>query len=237
MTEENNTGQALEELAKSMESMNQYVEYIIKIESDFYRDDETNALLLAKEAKEKGHSHSMFDYVIGFCYLNGKGGVFENKDRAGKAFFLSAEEKDAKGEYVNEKHANESRAILVQDYVVHGNQFRIIDADKAIEYCSCLINYEHRLDNSLLYMAILYSRPHYGHVDKDKAIEFCNRVLSTSEDQDLKQRASDLKQEVTRLKFYGAKTDEHTDKNVLEKGLAFIAIIISVFVIWMTLKG
>ena len=74
-----------DDLLQSISNGSEYARYVTDVEYEFYSaDNDVEALRLAFEAKEKGHSHSLFDYVSGFCYNNGKGGVYQDKGKAGQ---------------------------------------------------------------------------------------------------------------------------------------------------------
>ena len=150
------------------------------VENQFSSDNDQEAFHLSFEAKRKGFSHCLFDYVIGFCYLYGRGGVSQNTREAGKYFRASAEKRDANGLYLVDKYADESRAILAEDFVIKNNQFGVIDLQKAIEYCETLINHNYSTDDALLYLTFIYSQPEYGLIDIDTAIKYCDQLLQSN---------------------------------------------------------
>lgn len=175
--------------------------YITDVEYQFYSaDNDAEAARLAIEAKEKGYSHCLFDYVIGFCFNNGRGGLPLDKKKAGQFFFESAETRDASGSYYNDKHANESRVILAEDYAIHDNQFCVLNTDKAIEYCIVILDHNHCPDDALLYLTMIFSMPKFGRQDIEKAIEYCDRWKNIASDPDSRARAISMRQQLEGLR-------------------------------------
>lgn len=145
----------LQELVDENQKMSERVQYIIEIESYFFSlDDDSKALNLAIEAINKGYSHPLFYYVVGYCYNNGKGGVTQNRAKAGAYFYKAAETRDVNGEYWFEKSANECRIILAEDYVVM-NEYQVIDRETAQTYCRLLVNDERYRDDAQSYLSKL----------------------------------------------------------------------------------
>ncbi len=189
-----------EDLLQSFSDSSEYAKYLTDVEYEFYSaDNDTEALRLAIEAKEKGYSHCFFDYVIGFCYNNGKGGVYQDKRKAGQYFRVSADVRDANDNLYNDKHADESRATLVEDFVLRSNQFGVMDVTTVISYCNVLIEHERYVDDSLMYLSMIYGRPQFGCFDVDKALVYCER-LSQSTDADNRNRAASMKQALLSMK-------------------------------------
>lgn len=185
---------SLGDILQSFTNMDEYAKYIMDVEYQFYSaDNDAEALRLSIEAQKKGHSHCLFDYVIGFCFNNGRGGVQVDKRRAGQYFFASAEAHDVNGNYYNDKHSDESRAILAEDYVLHDNIYGVIDVAKTIDYCNTLLSHERSVDDALLYLTFIYGQPQFGCLDIDKAIGYCNEILKSS-DADHRQRAIAIRQ-------------------------------------------
>ncbi len=187
-------GNAFDDILQGFSSMDEYAKYLMDIEHQFYTaDNDTEALRLAFEAKQKGYSNCLFDYVIAFCYNNGKGGLSLNKSKAGEFFKASADSRDTNGNYYNEKHADESRATLAEDFALKDNQFDVIDVSTAIDYCKALIAHDRFIDDSLLYLSMIYGRPQFGSYNVDKALECCEKLLHST-DPGTRNRAISIKQ-------------------------------------------
>lgn len=183
-----------DDILQGFSNMDEYAKYLVDIEHEFYSaDNDAEALRLAFEAKQKGYSNCLFDYVIAFCYNNGKGGLPLDKNMAGQYFKASADSRDANGHYYDDKHADESRVILAEDYALRDNQFGIIDATTAIAYCNVLMDHKRYCDDALLYLTMIYGRPQFGCYDVDKALEYCEKLLQ-SDDPDTRSRAISIKQ-------------------------------------------
>lgn len=193
-------GNDFADILQGFSSMDEYAKYLTDIEYEFYSaDNDSEALRLALEAKQKGYSNCLFDYVIAFCYNNGKGGLPLDKNKAGHYFKTSADFRDVNGNYYNEKHADESRATLAEDFALRDNQFHVIDVTTAIDYCNALIAHERFVDDSLLYLSMIYGRAQFGCFDVDKALEYCEKLLH-SDDPDTRNRAVSIKQALLSLK-------------------------------------
>ena len=189
------------DILQGVATMEEYSKYITDVEYQFYSaDNDAEAIRLAMEAKQKGHSNCLFDYVIGFCYNNGRGGLSLDKKTAGQFFLASAEAHDAKGDYYNDKHADESRVILAEDFAIRDNQFCILSTNKAIEYCNVLLSHERHVDDALLYLTMIYSIPKFGCQNIEKAIEYCDKLLNTTTDPNNKSRALTLRQQLERIR-------------------------------------
>ncbi len=200
------TNNPINDVLQSFANMEDYTHYLTEVEYQFYSaDNDAEALRLSFEAKEKGHSHCLFDYVIGFCFNNGKGGISLDKRKAGQFFLSSAEARDTSGNYYNDKHADESRVILAEDLALRNNQFMAISPDKAIEYCNLLLDHERYVDDALLYLTMIYSMPAFGHQNIETAISYCDRLLKTN-DPDNKRRAASIRQNLEALRPKGKKS-------------------------------
>lgn len=168
---------AINDVLDSFARMEEYSQYLMDVEYQFYHEDnDIKAFQLAQEAKQRGHRNPIFDYIIGFCYNNGRG-VAKDKRRAGEFFKYSAEARDANGSYYDDKHSNESRVILAEDFVFSNPEFNVIDADTALTYCKLLLQVEKYHDDAILYLAKLYGRAQYGCQDTAKAQSYLTELL------------------------------------------------------------
>jgi len=174
--------------------MEEYTDYLMEAEYQFYSvNNDAEALRLSLKAREKGYNHCLFNYIIGFCFNNGRGGADIDKRKAGKYFLASAEARDTNGIYYDDKHADESRAILAEDYSIRNSLFNAIDANKAIEYCNVLISHNRYAEDALLYLTMIYGMPEHGCQDIEKALAYCNKLLQISADPDSRARAASIK--------------------------------------------
>lgn len=192
---------ALNDILNVFSDMEGSAKYIMDVEYQFYSaDNDAEAVRLAIEAKEKGYSHCLFDYVIGFCFNNGRGGLPLDKEKAGHFFFESAETHDANGEYYNDKHADESRVILTEDYAINGNQFCVLNTNKAIEYCTILLGHNYHPDDALLYLTMIFAMPKFGCQNIEKAIKYCDKWVDVASDPDNKAKAVSMRQQLEGLR-------------------------------------
>lgn len=192
---------SLNDVLNGFANMEEYTKYLTEVEYQFYSaDNDAEAVRLAFEAKKNGHSHCLFDYVIGFCYNNGRGGLPLDKKKAGQFFFASAETHDANGNYYNDKHADESRVILAEDYAIHDNQFCVLSVNKAIEYCNLLLDHNRYPDSALLYLTTIFAMPKYGCQNIEKAIEYCDRWIKVETDPNSRARAVSMRQQLEALR-------------------------------------
>lgn len=175
-------------------NMEEYTKYLMEVEYQFYSvNNDAEALRLSMEAKKAGYSHCLFDYVVGFCFNNGKGGVPVDKKKAGQFFLASAESRDANGNLYNDKHADESRAILAEDYSLRENKYGVINTEKAIEYCNILIEHRRYIDDALLYLTMIFCMPQFEYQDITRALGYCNQILQISTNHENRARATKIK--------------------------------------------
>lgn len=180
--------------------MEEYTVYLREAEYQFYSaDNDAEALRLSLEAKGKGYDHCLFNYIIGFCFNNGRGGAAIDKRKAGEYFLASAEARDTRGDYYDDKHADESRAILAEDYSIRNNLFNAIDANKAIDFCNALISHNRYTEDALLYLTMIYGLPEHGCQNIEKALAYCSELLKISSDPEMRARAASIKRNLEGL--------------------------------------
>ncbi len=182
-----------QEILQEFNKKDKYTKYVMDIEYEFFStDNNTSAVRLAMEAKQKGYSNPLFDYVIGFCYNNGQGGLPQNKKKAGEYFKNSADAKDAQGNYRNDKYADECRVILAEDFVLHDSSMNAIGLNSAIAYCSALIEHSRYEEDAYFYLVMIYGRPQFGCLNIESALNY-NNVLLQSSNPDMRNKAIAMK--------------------------------------------